>query len=661
MNNHVLFFPHGNLLLKAMSIGIALSFNYAANAAYDAYDYNYSPPTSELSALLNNEHTPEYAYFYTTNSDGSPKQWYIAGSDGKVYFLSKFIDGAAGWGLLCSKTDSTSVAVSTPDFANNLVKINEDFSNNCPATGYYDVYSNGNLLSGINARQLAADIEGKTFNVSWYFFNSPYSGFSEVWYITQPQRTSKDLWILKFNQANNPDIGNQPDYKWQIISAGTKWVPRFYVPTTSRRVPSTPKLILQDSAANSVIKPLPTDQPITAPLESDYKPAINEVEHLDTSPPQTPQQTTETVIENNIPVTATVPVLPPIPTVIAKNCNADTFTDVFLSTLGQENYDQTEALCSTGVIVGYLTEQQPDGKRPFKPANTATYAEALKVLVYVNDYDGLKSECNMSNGTDNPSTWWQCPLNVANRKLSSQISSNLINSSINRGQAFIITAKLFFDYSATSETDAANYLAKKGVLRSTNTTNGLDRAALVALSVKAAKAAGRVVPYGDVPSTKLFANLDDNNNTSNLLPTPKTPVFPVKTDSNVDIDAVITKALGEKGKKGGLWTDSTTTYCARFVRVMYSMPPVFPSAYQMCDSFRNQNKLSTGTPTPGSVVCYQKSKGNGYYGHVSIATNSGTEIGVTSVSKGVTEKVLGSVGTLMGYVTPGNFVTYYPK
>lgn len=319
-----------------------------------------------------------------------------------------------------------------------------------------------------------------------------------------------------------------------------------------------------------------------------------------------------------------------------------TFTDVPAS----EWYAKyVSALCSTGIVIGYA-----DGNnRVFKPSQYANMAEFMKMVNYTNDYIGtsMNSQCNSTKGAAN---WWDCHVSIAKARGLIPYPSIVSGAAyVPRGYAFSYIAKAFFGQTL-SATDAAKLLVAKGIVASAKDyrlNDNLFRAELAKLTVHAAGAAGRLIAYGLIPATIYFG-----------IDMPKSSITPQQT-GNTLAEKVVKRVKQEVGKKAAPWIDDKYTYCARLVRMMFDKPAksAYSSAANVCSSFQSRGLVKTGTPPLGSVICYQP---NGY-GHISIATGSGTEIGVTTLADGVTERPVGSIirNGYIGYITADNFNNNY--
>ena len=284
-------------------------------------------------------------------------------------------------------------------------------------------------------------------------------------------------------------------------------------------------------------------------------------------------------------------------------------------------------LCSAGILIGY---QSGDYQGYFRPADSANLAEMLNVLLTSNDYKNVKEQCE---GSD---PWHKCYFDIAQAEGLSVYGS--AGDPVKREEMIEYTAKIFFDYTGD---DPVTFLKNKEITNGERLLENANRAEMAAIASLAAKEADKPIPYGLYDA-----------------PPPPDPDMP---DPVIDSDAsVADRARAELGKTGYPWTDSQWTYCARFVRMMYDKPAKWGTAYDMTKYFEDKGKLRTaGDPGAGAVICYKRSAGNGNAGHVSIATGDGTEIGVTSLTNGVTEKPVKSVGTFWGWISPSDFVDSY--
>ncbi len=294
------------------------------------------------------------------------------------------------------------------------------------------------------------------------------------------------------------------------------------------------------------------------------------------------------------------------------------------------------ALCSAGIVIGYAE----GNNRVFKPGQYATMAEFLKMLNYTNDYIGTTRACS---STKNATNWADCHMKLAG------ISSINVNSSVTRGAAFKHAVKAYFGVTNVGENDAAKYLASKGVINTASDyrlNDNVTRGEVAKITVNASGAARRAIAYWLIPVTIILGK-----------DIPASLVTPPQS-GNTLADKIVNRAKKEVGKKTAPWVDGTWTYCARFVRIMFDKPAKYPSAAKMCTALKGI--LKSGTPPKGSVICYQAYTSGGY-GHVSIATGTGTEIGVTSLNAGVTELSATTVikNGYWGYITADDFNRNY--
>jgi len=303
------------------------------------------------------------------------------------------------------------------------------------------------------------------------------------------------------------------------------------------------------------------------------------------------------------------------------------------------------ALCSSGIIVGYYTNSGAE----YRPSNPANWAEVSKVINLTYDHNGSREYC----GTI-ASTWYKCYLNLNEAK---GFTNRSADSKVRRGIIFQYIAKIFWNTDFSTYSSAGNFLKNKGVVSNPENTNDfVQRDELAKMALVAASKTGKKIPYGLVPQP----NPDKPFESDSDLPKSSTPTPISSISSNLGSD-ILTKAKETLGKTGYPYTDNSYTYCARHVRMLYSKP-ASGHAYQICNNFSKKGLIkNSGIPTAGAVVCYNASTpGSGNYGHIAISTGSGNEIGVTSLKYGVTErKIKSDTSYYMGWITPNNFRDHY--
>lgn len=115
--------------------------------------------------------------------------------------------------------------------------------------------------------------------------------------------------------------------------------------------------------------------------------------------------------------------------------------------------------------------------------------------------------------------------------------------------------------------------------------------------------------------------------------------------------------------KGEVLADGTYTYCARHVRLVHDLfTAKYASAVAMCSNYANKGLISkTGTPPVGATLCYTGAMpGTAGYGHAAIADGTGQELGVTSLTTGVTKRASTLSATYyQGYIKADDFKANY--
>lgn len=110
--------------------------------------------------------------------------------------------------------------------------------------------------------------------------------------------------------------------------------------------------------------------------------------------------------------------------------------------------------------------------------------------------------------------------------------------------------------------------------------------------------------------------------------------------------------------KGSALTDGTYTYCAVFVRLVFDKSyGKGKDANAVCQDYENKRVMKkSGTPSVGAAVCYKPAPSNWNAGHIAIANGKGSELGVTSVSKGVEFR---SSPSYWGWISADDYKSYY--
>ncbi|HAI69393.1 MAG TPA: hypothetical protein DCM38_08155, partial [Gammaproteobacteria bacterium] len=107
--------------------------------------------------------------------------------------------------------------------------------------------------------------------------------------------------------------------------------------------------------------------------------------------------------------------------------------------------------------------------------------------------------------------------------------------------------------------------------------------------------------------------------------------------------------------------DSQYTYSARFVRTQFEKLAHWPDAKRLCQHYDELGMMATTeTPPAGAVICYLPFETNWHYGHVAIAIGDGTEVGVTSLTDGVTQRDIYLGTGYQGWIDAQDFENHYP-
>jgi len=318
-----------------------------------------------------------------------------------------------------------------------------------------------------------------------------------------------------------------------------------------------------------------------------------------------------------------------------------TFSDVAPS---PEFAEAVNALCSAGILVGYWEKEQrvfikldPDNPNISRDdsANKMTkaiLAEILKVFLFAVDYDyfGVRH-------VNDSETWYQLFIDEAkNRGL--DLHDLSYKNQVTRGQAMTWLAQLFYDYTGS---DPIALLDSKGITNGERPNDALTRYELALLTYRAILDTDKTdeIHFGlfDAPAPKL----------------------PSSNDSSFG-QSVAKQALAAVGQTYP-YVDSQYTYSARFVRTQFEKRVKWPDAKSLCQHYDDFGVMATSeTPPAGAVICYLPGETNWYYGHVAIAIGDGTEIGVTSLTDGVTQRDIYLGTGYQGWIGAEDFESHYP-
>ncbi len=322
---------------------------------------------------------------------------------------------------------------------------------------------------------------------------------------------------------------------------------------------------------------------------------------------------------------------------IAKHPNGCNFSDVD-NNAWYAKYIKT--LCLSGIIQGYGHTNYTQ----YGPGNYATWAEVTKVVNLANDYETTFEKCR---STVNSSYWYECYIDIAQ----SQGFYMNEDSKVRRGIALKYFAKVFFNKTFNSWSDAGNFFKQKGIINGVNNSGVIDsnylntfinRAELAKIALNSTRVASdessysqkKELPYGLVKekianeSESIYNKIEATQN-KDKLPKSSIPRPPSKTlnDTNFGEEVVknAKKVVGKKTifstKKNTSDLDFVTTIVGKGVAEQET-PAEFCDKYPLKDTAKN-----------GDVTCYKpETPGTGGKGHTAIHKDNNEEIGV--VKKG---------------------------
>lgn len=561
--------------------------------------FNQNLYADEASELQDTSHTVSWAYF-SAKANGMTL-WYIANlTNGNVYFLAPFTAGRAGWGIIGGNSPNSAAVIDLPS---HRVSIKSGISAKSTVQGYYDANANNQYFnnSQYNAKDYAQLIEGKTIDIQWYFFKVSSNG---SWYIAGAPTVSNNT-IYRFGS----DAQNQ-QYKWEVVSS----LSRSY------------------TQENSIYK---------VRLNPELPDIVSSLKETDTLP-----EIATWVFKFN-----------DTSTVLSQVC---TFPDLQNVPWAKSSID---ALCSAGIVIGYA---DPTGTgREYKPTNTANLAEVLKVLTSTSDYNVL-TQCEPYHLNSSGSyAWYVCYFNAASRAGLSKNSANASNT-VTRGEAMTYIVNLFY-FQSMSQQSALNFLLGKGIIERRADANYrlnelINRAELAVMAVRAASVTNKTLPYGKYGKPYVAGDY-----------LPKSTITDVAGTITNYGQKVLERAKLQIGKTSGnglKWVDLDTQtgkmgpMCQRFVWAMHdNLGANFNTAKAACAHFKNKGVLhTTGTPPIGASICYLDTSTNAF-GHISIATGTGREIGATS-TRGVTENstpLSGLASYYQGWISAEDYKNFYYK
>lgn len=337
--------------------------------------------------------------------------------------------------------------------------------------------------------------------------------------------------------------------------------------------------------------------------------------------------------------------------------NACMFDDPEFSNSNQSQWSvpYVNSLCSACIVVGY----KEGVSRLYKPLRPASLGEIIKVLAATNNYTSLE-RCEMLQPLTGTAAeiknYWNCYFTEARNKGLNVDVSNYDIRPIRRGTAMQYVVNLFYQQSM-SERSAANFLANQGIIdyKSDEKEYAIDadilRDQLAKIALKAAQKTGKTLPYNLCSRPKVLPQPD--------MPQEAAPELKGSTTGTAAFQNA-QSYIGTKSGRGMDWVRNGFTYCQRFVRSMFGLPPA-GDAVEVCNRYKRLGLIKTsGTPTIGAVVCYDSVSGN-KYGHIGIANGNGGEIGVRYANKGVELATTPVAKGYMGWIDAQNFVNNYYK
>jgi len=577
----------------------------------------YTPSTQELQAL-STTHSIKYAFF--NFKDSVKSVWYIVGVSSRsneAYFLAPFLNGQPGWGIIGG---SSRVTIATVNLSANSVWINSGIATNSPSNGFQDAAHNV-FRTERSAKDYAQLVEGKNFTIGFYFFQ-----VGSLWYITHSQKNK----VYKF--VPNADSTN---YDWAEVLApsGGSWQSTLV------------------GSSFSLSPPINSDLPTVEQGGSELGTGTKGIE--DYSLPEVDKGVFAAPIAST--VKEQIALGSPVAEAFKKAC---VFDDPEFSDSNQSLWSvpYVNSLCSACIVIGY----KEGTSRLYKPLRAASLGEVIKVLVATNNYaslekcESLQSATNTTAGIIN---YWNCYFTEARNKGLNVDVNNYDTRSVRRGTAMQYIVNLFY-LQSISEQNAANFLANKGIIdyKSDEKEYAIEadllRDQLAKIALKAAQKTGRTLPYNLCSRPKELPQSD--------MPQEAAPELKGSTAGTAAFQNA-QSFVGTKSGRGMDWVRNGITYCQRFVRSMFGLPPA-GDAVEVCNRYKRLGLIKTsGTPTAGAVVCYDSVSGN-KYGHIGIASGNGSEIGVRYANRGVELATTPVAKGYMGWIDAQNFVNnYYQK
>ena len=345
---------------------------------------------------------------------------------------------------------------------------------------------------------------------------------------------------------------------------------------------------------------------------------------------------------------------------VAKHPNGCNFDDVDKNAWYAK---YVKALCLSGIVQGYGNTNY----RKYGPGNYATWAEVTKVVNLANDYETTFEKCRTRNSSAN---WFECYIDIAE----SQGFYNSEDMKVRRGVALQYFAKVFFNKTFNSWSDAGNFFKSKGIINGVNNSGVIDsdylntfmnRAELAKIALNATRVASdessysekKELPYGLVKekvaneNDSIYNKIDASQN-KNKLPKTSIPKPPSKSLSDEAFGKkVVENATKTVGKKT-IFSTKKHTSDVDFVNTIVGKGVAKENnANELCNKF---NLKDTGKK--GDIVCYQDdTPGTKGDGHVAVVADNQEkeEIGVVQKGKPIQKRTIDKEN-VKGYIDIGD-------
>lgn len=165
---------------------------------------------SEVHCLMRTSHQTSWGYF----QDPTSGWWYISNSYGNTYALGRNSQNHSAW-ITIGNFNLTYPSVASLDFVSKRVNI---IGNTNTANNIYNAISvvdgSWEIMRNDQASRLASTIQGRSFPISWFFFQVESSG---KWYIVNVSGSTTSILRLQLTS-------DYSQYDWQqpVNEYGTK-------------------------------------------------------------------------------------------------------------------------------------------------------------------------------------------------------------------------------------------------------------------------------------------------------------------------------------------------------------------------------------------------------------------------------------------------------